>query len=216
MFKCNKKDLRVIKSVEYKKIRIEIIGETGFLFFKSEVIKSMGQCKMDKLLKDCTFREEIALFDVEEGKKCAVPSAQLTLTCKLRSPLTSDGFKQNTEKWTVIPSFGYSNHTLYSDLSPPSNPNSPKLPTQSQLSGTLADRIKSFEVIEYELGLLAQNQSAVFSDNNLMDLQVALEALRDRIQLQVELGQISLEGIKYIIFMNLLSFLFFSCPFQPF
>lgn len=185
----------MVKSVEYKKLRLEIIGETGFLFFKTEVIKSTGQCKFEKLLKDCTFRGEVDLFDVEEGKKSALPSAQLTVTAKLRNPLTSDGFKQNTEKWTVIPSFGFSNHTLYSDLSPPTVPAILKdSPKQQGSSGFLADHIKSFEVIEYELGLLAQNQSAVFADNKLMDLQVALEALRDRIQLQVELGQISLEG----------------------
>lgn len=193
MIKCNKKDLRMIKSVEYKKMRIEIVGERGFIFFKSEVIKLTGQCKLDRLLKDCTFKEEVNLFDVEDGKKSAIPSAQITLTAKIRSPLTSDGFKQSTEKWTVIPSFGFSNQTLYSDLSP--------LLVQSSLknnppnvTGTFADNIKSFEVIEYELAQLNQNQNDVLNDAKLMDLQVALESLRDRIQIQVELGQISLEG----------------------
>lgn len=186
----------MVKSVEYKKLRLEIVGESGFLFFKTEVLKCTGQCKLDKLLKDCTFKEEIDLFDVEDGKKSALPSAQLTMTAKLRSPLTNDGFKQSTEKWTVIPSFGYSNHTLYSDLSPPASPTTYKPIIPSHSTGTLADHIKSFEVIEYELGLLAQNQAAVFCDTNLMDLQVALESLRDRIQLQVELGQISLESKK--------------------
>lgn len=190
----------MIKSVEYKKIRFEIVGESGFLFFKSEVLKSTGQCKLDRLLKDCTLREEIDLFDVEDGKKSAIPSAKLTMTAKVRSPLTSDGFKQSTEKWTVIPSFGYSNHTLYSDLSPPPSPASPitagagAILSSSKATGTMADYVKSFEVIEYELGLLAQDQNSVLADAKLMDLQVALEALRDRIQMQVELGQISLEG----------------------
>lgn len=200
VFKCNKKDLRVIKAVEYKKMRLEIVGETGFLFFKSEVIKSTGQCKLDRLLKDCTFREEVDLFDVEEGKKSAIPSAKLGMTAKIRSPLTNDGFKQNTEKWTVIPSFGYSNQTLYSDLSPPpvlsslqTSPKSIALDSPKS-TGTLADNVKSFEVIEFELGLLGQNQNEVLADTSLMDLQVALESLRDRIQMQVELGQISLEG----------------------
>jgi hypothetical protein len=185
----------LIKSVEYKKMRLEIVGETGFLFFKSEIIKSTGQFKLDRLLKDCTFKEDVDLFDVEEGKKSSIPSAKLVMTAKIHSPLTSDGFKQNTEKWTVIPSFGYSNQTLYSDLSPPpllsSLQTSPKSPKSS---GTFADNVKSFEVIEYELGVLGQSQNAVLSDNTLMDLQVALESLRDHIQMQVELGQISLEG----------------------
>ena len=199
VFKCNKKDLRVVKSVEYKKIKIEIYGETGFLFFKSSVLKATTQCKLDRLLKDCTYKEEIDLFDVgSDGKKSALPSAKLSLVAKVKSPLTSDGFKQCTEKWTVIPSFGYSNHTLYSDLSIPTadaKPISPGILTAPvPQSNTLADHVKSFEVIEYELGLLAQNQAAVLADNNLMDLQVALESLRDRIQMQVELGQISLEG----------------------
>lgn len=176
-------------------MRLEIVGETGFLFFKSEIIKSTGQFKLDRLLKDCTFKEDVDLFDVEEGKKSSIPSAKLVMTAKIHSPLTSDGFKQNTEKWTVIPSFGYSNQTLYSDLSPPpllsSLQTSPKSPKSS---GTFADNVKSFEVIEYELGVLGQSQNAVLSDNTLMDLQVALESLRDHIQMQVELGQISLEG----------------------
>lgn len=207
----------MIKSVEYKKMRLEIVSETGFLFFKSDVIKSIGQCKLDRLLKDCTLREEVDLFDVEDGKKSAIPSAKIVLTAKLRSPLTSDGFKQNTEKWTVIPSFGYSNQTLYSDLSPPppalssllSSPKSPKSTT-----GTFADNVKSFEVIEYELGLLGANENAVLADASLMDLQVALESLRDRIQMQVELGQITLEGIQvnilcaYVILLILYSVLF--------
>lgn len=187
-------------------MRLEIVGETGFLFFKSEVLKATGQWKLDRLVKDCTFREEIDLFDVEEGKKSAIPSAKLVLTAKMRSPLTSDGFKQNTEKWTVIPSFGFSNQTLYSDLSPPpvlsSLQTSPIATLSSpKATGTLADHVKSFEVIEYELGLLAQNQNAVMSDTTLMDLQVALEALRDRIQMQVELGEISLEGNNYANFI---------------
>ena len=191
--------MRVIKSVEYKKMRLEIVSETGYLFFKSEVIKSTGQCKIDRLLKDCNFREEVDLFDVEEGKKSAIPSAKLLITAKIRSPLTNDGFKQMTEKWTVIPSFGYSNQTLYSDLSPlpvlSSLQTSPKMSFASPKStGTFADNVKSFEVIEYELGLLGQNQNDVLADASLMDLQVALESLRDRIQMQVELGQISLEG----------------------
>lgn len=202
MFKCNKRDVRAVKSVEYKKIRLEIVGETGFLFFKSEVVKATGQCKLDRLLKDCTFKEEIDLFDVEDGKKSAIPSAKLVMTAKMRSPLTSDGFKQNTEKWTVIPSFGFSNQTLYSDLSPPPvlstlPPSIVTVSSSPKATGTLADNVKSFEVIEYELGLLAQNQNAVMSDATLMDLQVALEALRDRIQMQVELGEISLEGKHY-------------------
>jgi hypothetical protein len=176
-------------------MRLEIVGETGFLFFKSEIIKSTGQFKLDRLLKDCTFKEDVDLFAVEEGKKSSIPSAKLVMTAKIHSPLTSDGFKQNTEKWTVIPSFGYSNQTLYSDLSPPpllsSLQTSPKSPKSS---GTFADNVKSFEVIEYELGVLGQSQNAVLSDNTLMDLQVALESLRDHIQMQVELDQISLEG----------------------
>ena len=191
----------MVKSIEYKKIKIEIFGETGFLFFKSSILKSTCQCKLDRLLKDCTLKEEIDLFDVgQDGKKSALPSAKLCLVAKVRSPLTSDGFKQCTEKWTVIPSFGFSNHTLYSDLIPmtpelnPSSPLSPVLTGNGPQSNTLADHINSFEVIEYELGLLAQNQAAVMSDPNLMDLQVALESLRDRIQMKVELGQISLEG----------------------
>ena len=200
IFKCNKKDLRVIKSIEYKKIRIEIYGETGFLFFKSSVLKATTQCKLDRLLKDCTVKEELDLFDVgEDGKKISLPSAKLCLVAKLRSPLTTDGFKQCTEKWTVIPSFGYSNHTLYSDLAPlapaPISASSISSVLTGPQSNTLADHIKSFEVIEFELGLLTQNQASVMADPNLMDFQVALEALRDRIQMQVELGQISLEGI---------------------
>ena len=190
----------MIISVEYKKVRLEIVGETGFLFFKSEVIKSTGHCKLDRLLKDCTFREEVDLFDVDEGKKSAIPSAKIVLTAKVRSPLTNDGFKQNTEKWTVIPSFGFSSQSLYSDLSPPpvlsSLQATPK--SSSKASGTFADNVKSFEVIEYELGLLGANENAVLADNSLMDLQVALESLRDRIQMQVELGQISLEGKRLI------------------
>jgi hypothetical protein len=207
----------LIKSVEYKKMRLEIVGETGFLFFKSEIIKSTGQFKLDRLLKDCTFKEDVDLFDVEEGKKSSIPSAKLVMTAKIHSPLTSDGFKQNTEKWTVISSFGYSNQTLYSDLSPPpllsSLQTSPKPPKSS---GTFADNVKSFEVIEYELGVLGQSQNAVLSDNTLMDLQVALESLRDHIQMQVELGQISLEGkiehkndeYKYYTFLFTLLFQF--------
>lgn len=209
-FKCNKKDLRVVKSVEYKKMRLEIVSESGFFFFKSTVVKSQGHCKFDRLLKDCTYRDEIDLFDVEEGKKSALPSAKLGITGKLRSPLTSDGFKQVTEKWAVISEFGYSNHTLYSDLSPPIIADKVIVGTavsstqlQSPSTGTMADKIKSFEVIEYELRVLAQNQSAVFEDDKLMDLQVALEALRDRIQMQVELGEISLEGTVANFIINL-------------
>lgn len=190
--------------MEYKKIRIEIYGTTGFLFFKSSVLKASSQCKLDRLLKDCTIREELDLFDVgEDGKKSALPSAKLCLVAKVRSPLTSDGFKQCTEKWTVIPGFGFSNHTLYSDLVPlesraATSPTSPVLVGKAPQSNTLADQITSFEVIEFELGALAQNQAAVMADPNLMDLQVALEALRDHIQMQVELGQISLEGKLFI------------------
>lgn len=202
----------MVKSIEYKKMRLEIISESGFLFFKSTIVKLQGQCKFDRLLKDCTFRDDIDLFDVDEGKKSALPSAKLTVTGKLRSPLTSDGFKQLTEKWTVISEFGYSNHTLYSDLSPPvtitSIPGTSQPQPQSPMSGTLADKIKSFEVIEYELGVLAQNQSAVFEDAKLMDLQVALESLRDRIQMQVELGQISLEGTCVIKFISSIAHLY--------
>lgn len=193
----------MIKSVEYKKMRLEIVSEAGFLFFKSDVIRCTGQCKLDRLLKDCTMREDVDLFDVEDGKKSAIPSAKIVLTAKIRSPLTSDGFKQNTEKWTVIPSFGYSNQTLYSDLSPQPAALSSLLPSSSPKSpksttGTFADNVKSFEVIEYELGLLKENENAVLADTSLMDLQVALESLRDRIQMQVELGQISLEGIQIV------------------
>jgi hypothetical protein len=159
----------------------------------------MGQCKLDKLSKECTLMEGIDLFDCEDGKRSAIPSANLQLTAKLKNPLTSDGFKQSTEKWVVIPSFGFSNHSLYSDLSPVSL-SSPLVSSPKDLrTGTLADQIRSFEVIEYELGILAQNQKGVLEDPSLMDLQVALEALRDRLQMQVELGQISLEGNKATI-----------------
>lgn len=176
-------------------MKFEIFGQTGFLFFKSSVLKSTSQFKLDRLLKDCTIKEEIDLFDVgEDGKKSSIASSKLCLVAKLNSPLTSDGFKQYTEKWTVIPEFGFSNYSLYPELVPANEPNFNALSMKSSKTNTLADHIKSFEVIEYELGLLSQNQTLVLNDSNLMDLQVALESLRDRIQLQVELGQVSLDG----------------------
>lgn len=187
----------MIKSVEYKKMRLEILSTEGFLFFKKDVIKMTGQCKLDRLTKDCSVKEEVELFEVEDGKKSSIPLASILISAKIRSPLTNDGFKQCTEKWSVIPEFGYSNHTLYSDLSPPltnNAVNSSNLMPPASNTGTIADKIKSFEVIEYELGELSGNQAAVLADQSLMDLQVALEALRDQMQMKVELGQISLEG----------------------
>ena len=196
VFKFNKKDIRLVKSIEYKKMRLEVLASGGFLFFKSDVIKMTGQCKLDRLTKDCLIKEEVELFEVDDGKKSSIPSASILLTAKIRNPLTNDGFKQCTEKWTVIPDFGYSNHTLYNDLSPPLTNNSVIPALNTPKTGTIADRIKSFEVIEYELGELNEKQAVVLTDQSLMDLQVALEALRDQMQMKVELGQISLEGKK--------------------
>lgn len=187
--------MKVLKSIEYKKIKIEIFVETGFLFFKSLVLRSTSQFKLDRLLKDCSIKEEIELFDVgEDGKKSSLASSKLSFLAKLNTPLTSNGFKQCKEKWVVIPEFGFSNHTLYDDLMPAPSQSNFILPANSPKTNTLADHIKSFEVIEYELALLSQNQALVLNDPNLMDLQVSLESLRDRIQMQVELGQISLDG----------------------
>ena len=197
VFKCNKRDIRVIKSIEYKKIKIEIISESGFLFFKSTTVKMIGQCKLEKLLKDCTLNEEIELFEVDAGKKkVAIPSGKLLLCGRVRGPLggIDGGLKQITDKWLVIPEFGNSNHVLYSDLSSPILSND-TVKFSTPLNGTLADHIRSFEVIEYELGVLeGMNQSTLRSDENLINLQIALEALRDKIQMEVELGQLSIEG----------------------
>lgn len=217
VFKCNKRDIRVIKSIEYKKIKIEIISENGFLFFKSTSVKMTGQCKFEKLIKDCTLNEEIELFEVEEGKKkVAIPSGKLLVCGRVRGPLggIDGGLKQNTEKWLVIPEFGNSNHVLYSDLSSPVLSNNTEgsiklLPVNisTPLTGTLADHIRSFEVIEYELGVLeGMNPSILRADDNLIDLQVALETLRDKIQMDVELGQLSIEGIYDIFYYIFVTF----------
>lgn len=197
-FKCNRKDIRVIKGVEYKKLRLEIVAEEGILFFKSTVVKMSGQAKLDRLLKDCSVQVAVDLMDVDGEKRSALPSAMCILTARVRAPLSgaSEGFKRITEKWIVVPEFGNSNHVLYSCLSPPPQVASPvklspKLPEMT-VTGTLADKIRSFEVIEYELEQLAQKP--VSSDPELMDLQVALEGLRDRLQMQVEIGELSITG----------------------
>lgn len=197
-FRCNRRDIRVVKGVEYKKVRLEIVAEEGILFFKSTVVKMSGQAKLDRLLKDCSVQVAVDLMDVDGDKRSALPSAMCILTAKVRAPLSgaSEGFKRITEKWVVVPEFGNSNHVLYSCLPPPPQAASPvkvspKLPDMP-VTGTLADKIRSFEVIEYELEQLAQKP--VTSDPELMDLQVALEGLRDRLQMQVEIGEISING----------------------
>ena len=201
-FKCGKKDIRSVKAVEYKKIRIEIVAEEGFLFFKSKVVKLTGQVKLDRLLKDCTFQAAVDLMDVDGEKRSSLPSAIIILTARVKCPLSSgsEATKQINEKWTVIPGFGNSNHVLYSCLPPPDQPKSPiavapqiALPDMNA-TGTIADKIKSFEVIEFELEALAQKKAEVMNDPQLMDLQIALEGLRDRLQMQVEIGQLSIAG----------------------
>lgn len=206
LFKCSRKDIRVVKAVEYKKMRLEIVSQEGFLFFKSKVAKMSGQIKLDRLLKDCTLQVPVDLMDVDGDKRSSLPSAQILLTARVRNPLSlgSVATKQVTERWTVIPSFGNSNHVLYSCLPPPEQPKSPVVAVVPQVSlpevattGTIADKIKSFDVIEYELDVLARKKSEVMTDPQLMDLQVALEGLRDRLQMQVEIGQLSITGKCY-------------------
>ncbi len=202
IFKCSRKDIRCVKAVEYKKIRLEILAEEGFLFFKSKVIKMAGQVRLDRLLKDCTVQLAVDLMDVDDEKRSSLPSALIILTARTRCPIssTSEGTKQINEKWTVIPGFNNSNHVLYSCLPPPEQPKSPvfvapqiSLP-EMNTTGTIADGIKSFEVIEYELEILDQKKAEVMNDPTLMDLQVALEGLRDRLQMAVEIGQLSIAG----------------------
>lgn len=190
----------MVKGVEHKKLRLEIVCLEGFLFFKTLAVKAAGYIKLEGLLRDCTVKGTVDLTEVDgEGRRTA-SSMSVMLEARTRVPLGVESVKRVAEQWLVIPHFGNSNHVLYSDLAPPLRHQSP--PPSHPATGTFVDHIRSFEVIEFELAQLASDQTRgpgreEDESSSLATLSAALEAFRDRLQMQVELGELTMDGTTF-------------------
>jgi len=188
-----KRDLKGLKFFEHQKIRLDLYRkETSFLRTKSVLLGS-AQIKLSQLIMQPTIESQ-TLELVDEARRSVGMAMEVAM--KLRRPISSKAVSSRTVDWIFFEVL--SSGKLFSCPSSPTSALPPPdesvdIDSAMQAAKSDIDAIASYAVVEHELELLPSNP-ATLSNPFLSFRQLTLEAKRDTMDLQFQMGEVSFEG----------------------
>ena len=167
---CINRDIKQQKFFEHRRLKFELIyKERTLLFFTNEVTVASGYVKLTPLTAKCSLQSDVRLTDASQEKR--KHSCLINVCIKLRFPITQKEPVKHEESFVYIPTYNVAVDCEYDTATRDDN-----------------DYFVSYVVLEKEIARLSEDKS---QDAQLK--LIDLEGKRDKLQIQVETGQLTME-----------------------
>lgn len=193
-----RRDLKLQKFFEHRKLKIELLKHESSLFGGLLGRKSAGQpvgfgvqMKLDGLLKEPTVCEPVTFTGTASKKRAW--SLTVDISLKVNTPIGSKPIQRIRENWLFLATADDEQVAESAGTEDRGTSRSPP----SALPGAIpVEDIVSYAVLEEELAKIGNMPAQTKSHPSIVNRQIALEQARDDIALRVQLGQVTAEEYK--------------------